>query len=153
LDIEFFYGYYSKELIEPSTHQGIKGLKSTINRFPFIKKIFREILFISSRLFASKYDLYWQPNFIPNRGVKAKKIVTTVHDFSFFIHRDFHPKETLEYFDNNFYKNIYKSDFIITGSKYTKNEILDRLDFTEDKVIINGTMQSREDGFIAVKPD
>ena len=134
LDIEFFYGYYSKELIEPSTHQGIKGLKSTINRFPFIKKIFREILFISSRLFASKYDLYWQPNFIPNRGVKAKKIVTTVHDFSFFIHRDFHPKETLEYFDNNFYKNIYKSDFIITGSKYTKNEILDRLDFTEDKI-------------------
>ena len=134
LEIEYFYGYYSDKLIEPTTHKSVKNLKSTINKFPFIKKIAREILFISSRLFATKYDLYWQPNFIPNRGVKAKKIVTTVHDFSFFIHRDFHPKETLEYFDNSFYKNIYRSDIIITGSNYTKSEILERLDFKEENI-------------------
>jgi len=133
-NIEYFYGYYSKELIELTTHQGVKNLKSIISKFPFIKKIAREILFISSRAFATDYDVYWQPNFIPNRGVKAKKIVTTIHDFSFFLHRDFHPQETLEYFDNSFYKNIYRSDMIITGSSYTKQEILDRLDFQEDKI-------------------
>ncbi len=134
IDIEYFYGYYSNELIEPSTHKGVKNLKSAINQFPFIKKIAREILFISSRLLAKRYDLYWQPNFIPNRGVKAKKIVTTIHDFSFFIHRDFHPKETLEYFNNNFYKNIYRSDLIITGSNFTKKEILKRTNFKSEQI-------------------
>jgi len=39
-----------------------------------------------------------------------------------------------KYFDNSFYKNIYRSDMIITGSSYTKQEILDRLDFQEDKI-------------------
>ncbi len=134
INIDYFYGYYYNRLIEPSTHKSIKNLKSTINKFPFIKKIAREILFISSRLIAKKYDLYWQPNFIPNRGVRAKKIVTTIHDFSFFIHRDFHPKEKIEYFDNSFYKNIYRSDMIITGSNFTKEEILERTNFKSEQI-------------------
>ncbi len=133
-DIDYFYGYYSKELIRPTTNQNIKNLKATINRFPAIKSLAREALFISSRLFAKNYDIYWQPNFIPHRGVKAKKIVTTVHDFSFLLYRKYHPKETLRYFDNNFFKNIYRSDTIITGSYYTKGEILDRLDFREENI-------------------
>jgi len=133
-ELDYFYGYYSKELIEPSTHQGVKGLKSAINRFPLIKSVARELLFWSSRAFAKSYDVYWQPNFIPNRGVKAQNIVTTIHDFSFMLHRDFHPKETLEYFDKNFLKNIYRSNSIITGSNFTKSEILERLDFKADQV-------------------
>ncbi len=134
IDIDYFYGYYSKELIEPTTHQGVKNLKSLISRFPFIKKMARKALFISSRIFATNYDLYWQPNFIPNRGIKAKKIITTIHDFSFLIYRDFHSKEKLSYFDNNFLTNIYRSSMIITGSNYTKQEILDRLNFKEEKI-------------------
>ena len=132
--IEYFYGYYSKKLLEPSSGTEIKNLKSIIVKNQFVKKLVRKFLFTSSKIFAPSYDVYWQPNFIPNDGIKAKKIVTSVHDFSFILYRDFHPKERIEYIEKYFFKNIVRSDMIITGSEYSKQEILQRLDFKEDKV-------------------
>lgn len=134
VNVEYFYGYYSKNLLELSSGIEIKNLKSILIKNSFIKKTVRKLLFVSSRIFAPSYDLYWQPNFIPNDGIKAKKIVTTVHDFSFILYRDFHPNERIEYFDKYFFKNIARSDMIITGSEYTKREILQKLHFGEDKI-------------------
>ena len=134
--IEYFYGYYSKKLIEPSSSKEIKGLKSFISKKPMIKKIVRKILLSYVDLFSKSYELYWQPNFIPNSGIKAKKIVTTVHDFSFILYRDFHPKERIEYFEKYFFNNLDRSDMIITGSEYTKREILKYTKFKEDKIVV-----------------
>ena len=133
-EIEYFYGYYSTDLMKPSTKIGVKSLKSTIAKNPLLKQIARKLLTLSSRLFGKKYDLYWQPNFIPNSGVKAKKIVTSVHDFSFILHKDFHLKESIAYFENNFFQNLYRSDMIITGSNFSKQEIIERTKFTDDKI-------------------
>lgn len=132
--IDYFYGYYSKKLMRPSESKEIKKIKSLIIKNQTLKKYVRRILFLSSRFFAPKYDIYWQPNFIPNDGIKAKKIVTTVHDFSFILYKDFHPKERIEYFEQYFFKNIIKSDIIITGSNFSKQEILERLSFDEKRV-------------------
>ncbi len=134
INIEYFYGYYSKKIVNPSSGTEIKSLKSIIVKNPIIKKMVRKLLFTTSRVFAPSYDVYWQPAFIPNDGIKTKNIVTSVHDFSFILYRDFHPKERIEYMEKYFFKNIVKSDMIITGSEYTKKEILERLDFTEDKI-------------------
>lgn len=133
-ECNYFYGYYSKNLLHPLTGKDIKSLKSIIVKNRLLKKIARKVLTISSKLFAPKFDIYWQPNFIPTDGIKAKKIVTTVHDFSFILHKDFHPKERIEYFEKNFFKYIAKSDMIITGSEFSKQEILHRLDIAEDKI-------------------
>jgi glycosyltransferase involved in cell wall biosynthesis len=139
-DSNYFYGYYSKKLIHPSSKKDVKTFKSLISKNPILKKIARKIIFLSSKIFAPRYDIYWQPNFIPNDGIKAKKIVTTVHDFSFILHKDFHPKERIEYFENYFFKNIVRSDMIITGSEFSKKEILEKLDFKDEqiKVIYHG---------------
>lgn len=134
--IEYFYGYYSKKLIKPSSSKEIKGLKSFISKKPMIKKIVRKILLSYVHLFSKSYELYWQPNFIPNSGIKAKKIVTTVHDFSFILYRDFHPKERIEYIEKYFFNNLDRSDMIITGSEYTKREILKYTKFKEDKIVV-----------------
>lgn len=133
-EIDYFYGYYSKKLMRPTESKEIKSIKSLIIKNQIIKKFVRKILFVSSRFFALKYDLYWQPNFIPNKGIKAKKIVTTVHDFSFILHKDYHPKERVEYFEKYFFKNVSESDAIITGSEFSKKEILERLNFQEQDV-------------------
>ena len=139
-EVNYFYGYFSKKLQEPSSKSSVKNLKSIIIKNPFIKMLARKISIIFSKIFSPVYNIYWQPNFIPNSGIKAKNIVTTVHDFSFILHRDFHQKETVKYFEDNFFKNIYKSDMIITGSNYSKLEILERINFKEDniKVIYHG---------------
>lgn len=134
--IEYFYGYYSKKLIQPSSSKEIKGLKSFISKKPMIKKMVRKILLSYVHLFSKSYELYWQPNFIPNSGIKAKKIVTTVHDFSFILYRDFHPKERIEYIEKYFFNNLDRSDMIITGSEYTKREILKYTKFKEDKIVV-----------------
>lgn len=131
---EYYYGYYSKKLISPSNNLKIKNFKSILVKNQLVKQIIRKILFNSSKIFAPSYDLYWQPNFIPNNGIKAKKIVTTIHDFSFILYKDFHPKERIKYLEKFFFKNILKSDIIITGSEYTKQEIIKRLNFSEDKI-------------------
>jgi len=133
-ELDFFYGYISKELQEPSRKSSMKSLKSIIVKNSFIKMLARKILIFSGKIFFRKYDLYWQPNFIPNKNIEAKKTVVTVHDFSCILYKDFHPKEHIEYFENNFFQNIVLSDFIITGSHYTKKEILERVDFDEKKI-------------------
>ncbi len=133
-NIEFFYGYYSKNLIEPSMKPQLKTLKSFIVKNRLIKKSVRRLLFFFSKISAKQYNLYWQPNFIPNGGVKADKIVTSVHDFSFIHYRDFHPKERIEHIERYFFKNVAKSDMIITGSHYSKEEIVNYLNFSEEKI-------------------
>lgn len=129
----YFYGYYSDKLMQ-NGENNVKVVKSFVAKIPLLKKIVRKLIFIFSKYYTPSFDLYWQPNFIPIDGIKAKKIVTSVHDFSFLLHRDFHPKERVEYFDKYFFKNVSKSDIVITGSKYSKQEILDRLDFEDQKV-------------------
>ena len=133
-ELSFFYGYYSKTLLTSATPSKLKILKSIVTKNQLLKKITRRLLSTYSRFFTPSYHLYWQPNFIPSTDIKAKKIVTTVHDFSFILHRDFHPKERIEHFEKYFFKNILKSDMIITGSFFSKQEILERLDFEEDRV-------------------
>ena len=139
-DAFFYYGYFSKTLLSPYKKSDIKNLKFLIFKNQFAKKIVRKILIASNKIFSKEVDLYWQPNFIPNTNIKAKKIITSVHDFSFILYKDFHPKERIEYFEKYFFKNIVKSDLIITGSNFTKQEILKRLNFDEEqvKVIYHG---------------
>lgn len=134
LEVNYFYGYNSKKLIHPSNNGNIKNIKSLISKSQFIKRITRKMLITCSRIVTPKYDIYWQPNFIPNQAIKANKIISTVHDFSFILHKDFHPKERIEYFEKYFFKNIVKSDMIITGSEFSKQEILEQLNFSSEKI-------------------
>ena len=138
--LNYYYGYYSKNLVGISDNSNLKSLKSILAKNSFTKKAARKFLLLFSRLFSKNYDLYWEPNFIPIDGIKAKKTITSVHDFSFILYKDFHPKERIEYFENNFFNNIKRSNFIICFSMFTKKEILERLDFdeTQVKVIYHG---------------
>jgi len=134
LDVEFFYGYHSKKLLHPTTNSEIKNIKSLLTKNEIIKKIARKVLMFISGITSPTYDIYWQPNFIPNNGIKAKKIITSVHDFSFILHKEYHPKERIEYFEKYFFTNVAKSDMIITGSEFSKQEILEQLNFNHEQV-------------------
>jgi glycosyltransferase involved in cell wall biosynthesis len=132
IEYHYYYGYISKNLNGTEKKTAIKKFKKVLTYLGPLKKIIRKIITLSASLTRTRYNLYWQPNFIPNDGIKAKKIITSVHDFSFILHKDFHPKERIEYFEKNFFKNIVKSDAIITGSHYSKQEILERIPSFKD---------------------
>ncbi len=133
------YGFHSKNLIgTESTKQSehfLKKIKSLIVSTPLLKSTVRNILSFNSRLFSPVYDLYWQPNYIP-QNVKAKKVVTTVHDFSFYIQPQWHPKERFDYYQKNFWKKASASDWIITGSHFTKQEIVKYMHYPKEKITV-----------------
>jgi glycosyltransferase involved in cell wall biosynthesis len=136
LDMNYFYGYYSKKRIKCGEMSQVKSLKAFLSNVSLLKKVSRKILIIISQVFATKYDLYWCPNFIPLASTKASKIVTTVHDLSFYIYPQWHPEERLHYINNYFFKNVQKSDWIITGSEFSKKEIVEYLGFDEEKITV-----------------
>jgi len=133
------YGFHSKDLIQTdSTKKSeniLKKIKSAVVSNPLLKSIVREILSFISSVSSPEYDLYWQPNYIPKK-VKAKKIVTTIHDFSFHIQPEWHPKERLKYYQKNFWKNAALSDWIITGSNFTKQEIIRYMGYPKEKITV-----------------
>lgn len=133
------YGFHSKNLINASnTKQSVnilKKVKAIIVSRPWIKAIGRKTLSALSYISSPQYELYWQPNYIPKK-VKAKKTVTTVHDFSFHVQPAWHPKERLKYYQKNFWGNASVSDWIITGSNFTKQEIITYMNFPEEKITV-----------------
>jgi glycosyltransferase involved in cell wall biosynthesis len=142
-DISYFYGYYSKKLYMmdiPPSGKVVKRIKGYLSRFYLIKKSTRESLLFISRFSHRTFDLYWEPNIVPLEHIQSKHLITTIHDFSFQHYPECLPKENKEYLQKHFWKNIRKSDRIITGSNYIKNEIIDLLhyDAARIKVIYHG---------------
>ncbi|BAF71304.1 glycosyltransferase family 4 protein [Sulfurovum sp. NBC37-1] len=133
------YGFHSKELIKPNSTKTsenfLKQLKSFIVSNPLLKSFVRNVLSFVSYISSPEYDLYWQPNYIPKK-VKAEKVVTTVHDFSFHIQSEWHPKERLKYYQKNFWKKAAVSDWIITGSNFTKKEIMKYMNYPEGRISV-----------------
>ena len=154
-NLKYFYGYYSKHLLDPNKKTTTKHLKNILGKSNLLKKVLRKALHNSSRLTQYNADIYWQPNFIPNSKIKAKKIVSSVHDFSFVLYRDYHPKERIEYFEKNFYNSVKKSDIIITGSNFTKQEIVKELNFNPQsiRVIYHGVNNTIFKKYSSVKTD
>ena len=124
----------------PPSGKIIKRIKGYLSRFYLVKKTTRESLLFISRFSHRSFDLYWEPNIVPLEHLQSKHLITTIHDFSFHHYPECLPKENKEYLQKHFWKNIRKSDRIITGSNYIKNEIVDLLDFdpARIKVIYHG---------------
>lgn len=135
-DHTYYYGYYSKNLISFSSKEKLLiSLKESILSFPFFKKIARRIKSFSLPWNKESFDVYFEPNFIP-LPIAAKKIVVTVHDFSFYHYQEWHPLERVKYFQNNFWKNIEKANKIIFVSHYIKNEAINTFDFPPEKLTV-----------------
>ena len=145
LKFVYWYGYLSDKIIgyeaQDSKDSFAIYLKKVIDRSSLLKRIARKVSSIyAQRQKETIYDLYWQPNFIPEPHIKSKLTVTTIHDLSFHLQPYWHPKERIEYFSSNFFANLDRSDHFITVSEYIKGEIVDILEIDEEKitVIYNG---------------
>jgi glycosyltransferase involved in cell wall biosynthesis len=135
-ELTYFYGYYSTQLLEPEAESRSKLIKSILSRSAMIKKTVRWFSFQAAKFSRQKFDLYYQPNFIANKSIRADKVITAIHDFSFMLYKEFHPKERVEHFDKYFEKSVKNSDHLICFSEFTKNEICNYLDVPEERVSV-----------------
>jgi glycosyltransferase involved in cell wall biosynthesis len=132
----YFYGWYSRNL---RLYENPQGYYDIIRKIPLIREIARRAKNMLAYSNFRRYDLYFEPNFIPI-NIPAKKIVTTIHDFSWKLFPELHPTDRVRYWERNFWKKIYKVDFIIAVSHFTKEEAIRRFGLSPDKirVIHNG---------------
>ena len=116
----YFYGYFSRRL--PSGNNSIYGATNSLKKqLPLVTSTLRQLVDLGSRFHLQKFHLYFEPNFIP-LSIRAQKVVTTVHDFTFLSQPESQPKERMDYFRRHFHRRIGYSDRIITPSVYVKNE-------------------------------
>jgi glycosyltransferase involved in cell wall biosynthesis len=127
----YYYGYFTKRLLKGS--KGIHAIKDFVSRLPLLKAGLRGIRGTGARFHAGEFDLYFEPNFIP-LGIKAKNIVTTVHDFSVQLFPEAHPKERVRYFAKAFIKNVRRSTHIVTDSLFIKTEAINLLNLPADMI-------------------
>lgn len=138
----FYYGRISKKLrdlvlSDDNANLPYLRLMSLIKGFvkrlpltlPAIKAVQKMLLSLSG-----SFDIYFEPNFAPLPGLKSKRIVTTVHDFSFHVDPSWTPKSGADFFSKHFWRDIYRSDVIITDSDFIKTQALEFLKIESERI-------------------
>ncbi len=135
-DYTFFYDYYySKELKIQASPLVSKLRGKMVHRRGVIARGARKAKATWTK-FSSlfrHFDVYHEPNFVP-MDFPASKIVTTVHDLSFMLYPQWHPKERVEFMEKNFASRIELSDVILTVSEYGKREVEKYVGVPGDKI-------------------
>lgn len=107
-------------------------LKEIIKKTP-LAPVARRLRQRSSGLKTGPFDIYLEPNFIPLKNIKAKKLLVVVHDFSPYIHPEWHPEERVSYFKKTFWTEIKRADLVLVDSHAVKEEAK-YLGFAEEKL-------------------
>jgi glycosyltransferase involved in cell wall biosynthesis len=130
-ETSYYYGRLSRRLIT-SPPAGVSKIKGV----PLVKRVVRKGLSLLSKLQPPRqFDLYFEPNFIPLPEIGAKKVVVTIHDFSFHLHPQFHPQERVAYFKKYFWDRIGRADKIVTVSQFVKKEAVELLGVPPEKMV------------------
>jgi len=150
IDVEYFYCSYSKHLRHPEesvtvaevagrrlkvklfARDVLKIATEVVRKHPRIKTFFRTARYFIAQLTMKKFDVYFEPCFIP-LNIAAKFRVVTVADFSFHTHPECHPQERLDHFKKHFWKKIKSADHIIFISDFIRRYAIETFDFPEDK--------------------
>lgn len=127
----YYYGYFSKHLrpkeellIKKIFHTAKELVKTTPLSTP-LRKLKNYLAGMSLQFF----DIYFEPNFILLDKIRAKRRIVSVFDFSFHKYPHWHPKERIEFFNNNFWKNIKYADVIVFPSEFIMREAKEEFGF------------------------
>lgn len=109
--------------------------KGVFRRLPFKEHLRAAYSRMTPPQEVAPYDLYWEPNFIPIAAIAAKRVVTTVHDMSSIEHPEWHPADRVRFFSENFFRNIGRSDVVVTVSQFSRERFLEsQADISADRV-------------------
>lgn len=144
-DIRFFSSNGWVESLDAVTEQSsrvtngsLTNIKSIIKKnLPFkggVRKVYHQ--YINQR-FRRDFNclteyIYHSPNYhlMPFSG----QSVVTIHDLSFLRHPEFHPKERVDFWQNEIHRVVNRASHVITDSEFQRQEIVELLNIAENKV-------------------
>jgi glycosyltransferase involved in cell wall biosynthesis len=130
----YFYGYYSRELrVARRGQEAFSTLKSSALKIPLLRTLARKSRNLLSSALTKRFDLYFEPNFIP-LSIPARHVVATIPDFSFARFPEWHPRERVRYFEKEFWKKIKRADRNIVISEFIRQEAIDLFGFSPEKL-------------------
>ncbi|MCR4665895.1 MAG: glycosyltransferase family 4 protein [Desulfovibrio sp.] len=134
-DPTFFTGIIRKDLQRPPAC--LLLARKCLARVPALKKLAKRMLrLLRGRVQdgSSPFDLYFEPNTILLEDISARRRILTIHDFSCFLHPEWHPKERVRYLETHFEKSTAQADHIITVSKAVKKEAVSEFSLDESRI-------------------
>ncbi len=133
----WFYGYPSRRLLtEGEPRFRLPGAPQAVNMALAAPRVSRPLALALRAAHTSwparRFDVYFEPNFVPRRELRARRTVVTVHDFSWLRNPEWHPRGRVAYITRRFKARIPRADRIITVSEAMRREALEALDFLPD---------------------
>lgn len=146
----YYYGFFSEELFhrvessKPFSGQykigAYRRLKDFIKKIPVLGTAGRKLRTLYSKtmqkITGRKFDLYFEPNFIPLGEIRSGKIVTMVFDLSVMLYPEWHPKERIEVFRKYFTDGIKNSDAILASTHFIKRQIVENLKIPDSRIFV-----------------
>ncbi len=127
----YYYGYFSKQLrpIEEILMRKIFHTAKELVKTTPLSAPLRKLKNYLASLSLKSFDIYFEPNFILLDKIRTKRRILSVFDFSFHKYPHWHPKERIEFFNNNFWKKIKYADVIIFPSEFIMREAKEEFGF------------------------
>lgn len=116
--------------------QSVQSLKRKLQNSKTVSEIYRLTfpLLKSWSLRHYKNHIFHSPNYYLPPGVKHS--VATFHDLSVFHWPQFHPAGRVHLMQKELRKTVSRSSRLITDSFYTKRELIEFFDLSEDKITV-----------------
>lgn len=135
-DIFFYYG------IQWSTHLKDRPIEPFVSARKFIRRLgkayplYRHTLDLLFRIgqIKRKFDLYHETNYFPMHF--DGPTVLTVHDLSFYLYPETHPKERIHHMERYFYPRLDRISHFITVSNAIKHDMIKLLNIPEHKIAV-----------------
>lgn len=141
MDLTFFYGYPSRKLVAPAegkSRSWLSKVKTLAKKMNIARKIcikaLRSANAIANTIHPREWDCYFEPNFVFLPGIRAKRKILTVHDFSCFRYPHWHPPARVRYMNEFFPDSVEKADLIITPTNSIRKEALTLLGIDEKRI-------------------
>jgi glycosyltransferase involved in cell wall biosynthesis len=140
---------------KPSWRRWLPGI-SVLRRVaaaPRIRSLLRTALPLKDRHFqrvcrSENYDLYHEPNILPMPC--DRPTIVTLHDLSAIAHPEWHPADRVQQYQRNLDRALAQCTHFLTGSDYTRQEIIGKLGVAPARVtrIYHGIRR----GFVPLPP-
>lgn len=116
--------------------QSVQSLKRKLQNSKTVSEIYRLTfpLLKSWSLRHYKNHIFHSPNYYLPPGIKHS--VATFHDLSVFHWPQFHPAGRVHLMQKELRKTVSRSSRLITDSCYTKRELIEFFDLSEDKITV-----------------
>ncbi|MFM2344971.1 MAG: hypothetical protein RLZZ210_1583 [Pseudomonadota bacterium] len=113
----------------------VQSIKKMLKNNAYVRKAYQLANPYITQFRLNKFSdhIYHGPNFYIPKNFSGKTIAT-IHDLSIFKYPQFHPKVRVDFMEKEINYTIKNVDFILTDSNYTKQEVIDFLGWSADKI-------------------